>query len=438
MPETGQQRNVVRSTARRRLIAGGGGTLVLSLAPWQIAQGATLLGVRVWPAPSYTRVAIEHDEPLSFSQFTLDNPPRLVLDVEGIELTARSRELIGKVDADDPYIASLRLGQNRPRVVRVVIELKQDVRPQVFSLAPVGPYKHRLVMDLHSVAPVDPLLSLLQQEQRPAGTENASPSGEPRNDSRSNARAEPRKPGRERGNGIARVITVAIDAGHGGEDPGAVGKRGTYEKDVTLAIARRVEALLKSESDVRVLMTRDGDYFVPLHQRVAKARRVGADLFVSIHADAWIRPDARGSSVFALSERGATSSAAAMMARRENDADLIGGIDLANHDAGLARVLLDLSTTAQINDSLKFGNAVLRELERINRLHKPQVEQAGFAVLRAPDIPSILVETAFISNPDEELRLTDTSHQQQIAAAIVAGIRRHVRQNPARARGSIG
>jgi N-acetylmuramoyl-L-alanine amidase len=171
---------------------------------------------------------------------------------------------------------------------------------------------------------------------------------------------------------------------------------------------------------------------------VAKARRVGADLFVSIHADAWIRPDARGSSVFALSERGATSSAAAMMARRENDADLIGGIDLANHDAGLARVLLDLSTTAQINDSLKFGNAVLRELERINRLHKPQVEQAGFAVLRAPDIPSILVETAFISNPDEELRLTDTSYQQQIAAAIVAGIRRHVRQNPARARGSIG
>lgn len=430
MPELRPQRHAARSPARRRLIASGAGTLAISLAPWQIAHGATLLGVRVWPAPSYTRVAIEHDRPLEFTQFTLDNPPRLVVDVEGIELTARSRELIGKVDADDPYIASLRLGQNRPRVVRVVIELKQDVRPQVFALAPVGPYQHRLVMDLHSAAPVDPLLSLLQQE-RPPAAENMQTPGD--------ARPDARKPARERGAGeMNRVATVAIDAGHGGEDPGAIGKRGTYEKDVTLAIARRVEALLKAEADVRVLMTRDGDYFVPLHQRVAKARRVGADLFVSIHADAWVRPDARGSSVFALSERGATSSAAAMMARRENDADRIGGIDLARHDPGLARVLLDLSTTAQINDSLKFGNAVLRELERVNRLHKPQVEQAGFAVLRAPDIPSILIETAFISNPDEELRLKDAGYQQQIASAIVAGIRRHLRQNPARVRGAIG
>lgn len=430
MPELRPQRHAARSPARRRLIASGAGTLAISLAPWQIAYGASLLGVRVWPAPSYTRVAIEHDRPLEFTQFTLDNPPRLVVDVEGIELTARSRELIGKVDADDPYIASLRLGQNRPRVVRVVIELKQDVRPQVFALAPVGPYQHRLVMDLHSAAPVDPLLSLLQQE-RPPAVENMQTPGD--------ARPDARKPARERGAGeMNRVATVAIDAGHGGEDPGAIGKRGTYEKDVTLAIARRVETLLKAEADVRVLMTRDGDYFVPLHQRVAKARRVGADLFVSIHADAWVRPDARGSSVFALSERGATSSAAAMMARRENDADRIGGIDLARHDPGLARVLLDLSTTAQINDSLKFGNAVLRELERVNRLHKPQVEQAGFAVLRAPDIPSILIETAFISNPDEELRLKDAGYQQQIASAIVAGIRRHLRQNPARVRGAIG
>jgi N-acetylmuramoyl-L-alanine amidase len=430
MPELRPQRHAARSPARRRLIASGAGTLAISLAPWQIAHGATLLGVRVWPAPSYTRVAIEHDRPLEFTQFTLDNPPRLVVDVEGIELTARSRELIGKVDADDPYIASLRLGQNRPRVVRVVIELKQDVRPQVFALAPVGPYQHRLVMDLHSAAPVDPLLSLLQQERPPAAEHMQTPG---------DARPDARKPARERGAGeMNRVATVAIDAGHGGEDPGAIGKRGTYEKDVTLAIARRVEALLKAEADVRVLMTRDGDYFVPLHQRVAKARRVGADLFVSIHADAWVRPDARGSSVFALSERGATSSAAAMMARRENDADRIGGIDLARHDPGLARVLLDLSTTAQINDSLKFGNAVLRELERVNRLHKPQVEQAGFAVLRAPDIPSILIETAFISNPDEELRLKDAGYQQQIASAIVAGIRRHLRQNPARVRGAIG
>ncbi len=438
--------------ARRRLIGGGAGALVLSLAPWQIARGATLLGVRVWPAPAYTRVTLEHDAPLKFSHFALDNPARLVIDVDGIDLTPRFRELIGKVDADDPYIAAVRLGQNRPRVVRVVIELKQEVRPEVFALAPVGPYQHRLVMDLHSLTPTDPLLALLQeQEQRHAvpaeridgPAERSTEPAAPRSDRPERIEPAERNLARERtprraSGSVSRVITLAIDAGHGGEDPGAVGKRGTFEKNVTLAIARRIEKLLEAEPQYRVLMTRDGDYFVPLHQRVAKARRVSADLFVSIHADAWIKPDARGSSVFALSERGATSTAAAWMARRENDADLIGGIDLGNHDAGLARVLLDLSTTAQINDSLKFGNAVLRELERINRLHKPRVEQAGFAVLRAPDIPSILVETAFISNPEEELRLKDDGYQQQMAVAIVNGIKRYFQKYPPANRSVIG
>ncbi len=433
---------------RRRLIVG---TLALSLAPWQIARGATLLGVRVWPAPAYTRVTLEHDAPLGFNHFALDNPPRLVIDVDGIELNARFKELVGKVDADDPFIAGIRLGQNRPHVVRVVIELKQDVRPQVFSLAPVGPYQHRLVMDLHSLTPVDPLLALLQEHERRGSTHaephEPAPPLEPiergeRTDRPAPAErnlAHERAPGTRRGAQTAnRIITLAIDAGHGGEDPGAIGKRGTYEKNVTLAIARRIEKLAEAEPGMRVLMTRDGDYFVPLHQRVARARRVSADLFVSIHADAWIKPDVRGSSVFALSERGATSTAAAWMARRENDADLIGGIDLGNHDAGLARVLLDLSTTAQINDSLKFGNAVLRELERVNQLHKPRVEQAGFAVLRAPDIPSILVETAFISNPEEERRLKDESYQQQLAAAIFSGIKRHFQKHPPAARSVIG
>jgi N-acetylmuramoyl-L-alanine amidase len=432
---------------RRRLIAGSLGTLVLSLAPWQIARGATLLGVRVWPAPAYTRVTLEHDQPLTFNHFALDNPARLVIDIDGIELTPRFRELVGKVDPDDPFIAAVRLGQNRPRVVRMVIELKQEVRPQVFSLAPVGPYQHRLVMDLHSLTPVDPLLALLQEhEQRMAAQEPREAAAEPAPSAperpepaaRNLARERPGGTRRARAGNVSRVITLAIDAGHGGEDPGAIGKRGTYEKHVTLAIARRIEKLAEAEPNMRVLMTRDGDYFVPLHQRVAKARHVSADLFVSIHADAWIRPDVRGSSVFALSERGATSTAAAWMARRENDADLIGGIDLGNHDAGLARVLLDLSTTAQINDSLKFGNAVLRELERVNRLHKPRVEQAGFAVLRAPDIPSILVETAFISNPEEERRLTDERYQQQLAAAIFSGIKRHFQKYPPGARSVVG
>lgn len=431
--------------------AGAAGTLVLSLTPFEIARGATLLGVRVWPAADYTRVTLEHDAPLKFSHFLLrDVPPlRLVVDIEGIDLTPQLKELVGKVEPDDPYIALVRIGQNRPRVVRLVIELKEDVNPQVFSLEPIGPYQHRLVMDLVPVNPPDPLLALLREtEARRAGGASPAPAPVPQDEAAFEREIErslgavetkpaPRTKPRE-DERVTRYVTVAIDPGHGGEDPGAVGKRGTYEKNVTLSIARRLAKLIEADPNMRVLLTRDGDYFVPLNQRVAKARRVQADLFVSIHADAWIRPDARGSSVFALSERGATSTAAAWMARRENDADLIGGVNLGQHDHQLARVLLDLSTTAQINDSLRFGNAVLRELERVNSLHKPRVEQAGFAVLKAPDIPSILVETAFISNPEEERRLKDDAYQQRMAQAICNGIRRYFAKHPPRARSPLG
>ena len=408
--------------SRRRVLAGAAGTVVLSLSPLQIARGARLLDVRLWPAADYTRVTLEHDEPLRFTHFMVrDKPPlRLVVDIEDMDLTPRLKDLVGRVGADDPFIALVRVGQNRPRVVRLVIELKEDIRPEVFALAPVGPYQHRLVLDLRPVTPPDPLLALLREIQRADAARAAAP---PR-----------RLPGEQR---IDRLLTIAIDPGHGGEDPGAIGRRGTREKDVTLGIARRLHRLIEADPGMRVLLTRDGDYFGPLHERVAKARRVQADLLVSIHADAWIRPDARGSSVFALSDRGASSAAAAWMARRENDADLIGGVNLAVKDARLAQVLLELSTTAQINDSLRFGDAVLRELERINTLHKAQVEQAGFAVLKAPDIPSILVETAFISNPDEERRLNDDGYQQRVAAAIFDGIRRHFAAHPP-ARGVMG
>jgi len=429
---------------RRRWLKGAAGSLVLSLSPLEIARGATLVGVRVWPAADYTRVTIEHDAPLKFTQFMVrETPPvRLVVDIEGIDLTPALKELVGKVDANDPYIQLVRVGQNRPRVVRLVIELKEDVKPQVFSLEPIGPYQHRLVMDLHPVNPPDPLLALLREQEARGRSEPAARDEEAFEKEIDRSIAEVnRAPGTDtskRDDRVSRFITVAIDPGHGGEDPGAVGKRGTYEKTVTLAIARRIETVMRDHANMRVLLTRDGDYFVPLGQRVAKARRVQADLFVSVHADAWIKPDVRGSSVFALSERGATSSAAAWLARRENEADQIGGINLGAHDPQLARVLLDLSTTAQINDSLKLGNSVLRELERINRLHKPRVEQAGFAVLKAPDIPSILVETAFISNPDEELRLRDDGYQQKLALAIVGGIRRHFAKNPPGARNPLG
>jgi N-acetylmuramoyl-L-alanine amidase len=426
------------------VLAGAAGTFVLLLSPPQIARGANLLGVRIWPAVDYTRVTFEHDQPLKFTHFMVrETPPlRLVVDIEDMDLTPRLKELVAKVDASDPYIALLRVGQNRPHVVRLVIELKEDIRPDVFALAPVGPYLHRLVLDLRPVTPPDPLLALLR-EQEMRGT---APEAHQRDELallREIQKTEGRRDGatargRSAERPVDRLLTIAIDAGHGGEDPGAVGKRGTLEKNVTLNIARRLERLILAEPDLRVLLTRDGDYFVPLHRRVEKARRVQADLFVSIHADAWIRPDARGSSVFALSERGASSSAAAWMARRENEADLIGGINLGTKDPQLAHVLLDLSTTAQINDSLRFGHAVLRELERVNTLHKPRVEQAGFAVLKAPDIPSILVETAFISNPDEERRLSDDRYQEQLARAMLNGIRRYFTRHPPAARSTLG
>ena len=436
----GAARGVIGS--RRRVLAGAAGTLALSLSPLQVVRGASLLDVRLWPAADYTRLTLEHDQPLRFTHFMVrETPPlRLVVDIEDVELSPRLKELVGRVGTDDPYIARVRVGQNRPRVVRVVIELKEDIRPDVFALPPIGPYAHRLVLDLRPVNPPDPLLALLREH------EARLPAGERRDETallREVQKADAnREAGAPRGRGgertVDRLLTIAVDPGHGGEDPGAIGKRGTQEKDVTLNIAQRLQRLIEADRDMRVLLTRDGDYFVPLRERVEKARRVQADLFVSIHADAWIRPDARGSSVFALSERGASSTAAAWMARRENDADLIGGINLGTGDPQLAQVLLDLSTTAQINDSLRFGNAVLRELERINTLHKPRVEQAGFAVLKAPDIPSILVETAFISNPDEERRLNDERYQQSIAAAILGGIRRHLARNPPAGRGALG
>ena len=413
-----------KPAGRRRFITAGAGTLVLALTHHEIAAGATLLAVRVWPAEDYTRVTLEHDGPLSFTHFMVRDPSaplRLVVDIDGLDLTPTLKELVGKIEANDPYIGLVRVGQNRPRVARLVIELKEDVKPQVFSLEPIGPYQNRLVMDLYPVNPPDPLLALLREQTRPRDPEASAQ----RNKSAGARRPQP---------DVQRIVTVMIDPGHGGEDPGAVGRAGTYEKTVTLAIAHRLREMIAADSQMRVAMTRDADYFVPLRTRVSKARAVHADLFVSIHADAWIRPDVRGSSVFALSENGASSSAAAYMAKKENNADRIGGINLAARDRQVQRVLLDLSTTAQINDSLRLGGSVLRELAGVNQLHKPRVEQAGFAVLKAPDIPSILIETAFISNPDEEKRLRDDAYQEQMARAILAGIKRYFAKNPPLAR----
>src|SRR6185295_9675871 len=297
---------------------------------------------------------------------SVKDPERLVLDLEGVEIGPALAELQGKVVTGDPYIDKLRVGRNRPGVVRLVIDLKAEVKPQLFTLKPVGEYGHRLVLDLYPVVAPDPLEALIEAQGKLARTEQA-PAPVP---------ARPK---------VARLATIVIDPGHGGEDPGARGRLGSREKDITLTIARRLKELIDAEPDMRAVLTRDGDFYVPLQVRVDKARRVKADLFVSVHADAFIRARARGSSVFALSERRATSEAARWLAKKENEADLVGGVNIDVKDKYLAQTLLDLSQTATIDHSLRLGNAVLGELGQVNTLHKAQVEQASFAVLKSPD-----------------------------------------------------
>ena len=420
--------------------------------------------VRVWPASEYTRITLESAQPIEYTLFTTKNPERLVVDLEGVELGKQLRALPERINLNDPYIARARIALNRPGVVRLVLEVKSEIKPQAFSLKPIGEYAHRLVIDVYPARPGDPLQALVdeleknqhsdatpptitmdentaapaQKSEEPARIELPPPLAEHESKARRAPEPEPAKQVSKRKApaqpDVVRLVTVAIDAGHGGEDPGAHGRHGTDEKDVTLAIARKLKARIDAEPNMRAILTRDGDYFVSLVDRVHKARRVRADLFVSVHADAYIKPHARGSSVFALSERGATSAAARWLARKENEADLIGGVNLDVPDPYVKQVLLDLSQTATISDSIKLGRAVLDQIGGINTLHKARVEQAGFAVLKAPDIPSILVETAFISNPQEEKRLKRSEYQDQMALAIVEGIKKYFANNPPLAR----
>ena len=457
------------------------GTLVLLLGTQQIARGATILAVRVWPAPEYSRVTIESDGALVAKQFFVTTPPRLAVDIEGIDLSPELRELVAKVKPDDPNIAGIRVGQNAPGVVRLVVDLKQAAMPQVFTLPPVAAYQHRLVFDLYPAEPVDPLEALIADRLREApakasGTTMPNPpltaaaaaaaqppapppvANDPLGDLSAQRAQRPgpldapppmvatapipadttRPGGRATSTQTDRIIIVALDPGHGGEDPGAIGPAGTREKDVVLRVAHllrdRINATTVGGNPMRAYLTRDGDYFVPLATRVQKARRVQADLFVSIHADAFTVPTARGASVFALSQGGASSTAARWLANKENQADLVGGINVQSKDQHVQRALLDMSTTAQINDSLKLGAVLLGEIGGMAKLHKPRVEQAGFAVLKAPDIPSVLVETAFISNPEEEKRLRSPAYQVQLADALMRGITRYFAKNPPLAR----
>jgi N-acetylmuramoyl-L-alanine amidase len=380
--------------------------LALLLALFVTCADAQITSTRIWPAKDYTRLTLESKEKLEYTIFGIKDPERLVLDLETNELPPALAELSSKVAADDPYIQGLRVARNRPGVVRLVLDLKAEVKPQIFALSPIADYGHRLVLDIHPLVAVDPLAVLIEETQkRPV------PATKP---------------------GVARLATIVIDPGHGGEDPGAIGRRGSREKDITLTIARRLKALIDEEPSMRALLTRDGDFFLPLYARVEKARAVRADLFVSIHADAFTRPNVRGSSVFALSDKRATSELARALAKKENEADLIGGVALKGMDDHLKHTLRDLSQTATIDHSLRLGNSVLKRLGTVNDLHKPRVEQASFAVLTAHDVPSILVETAFISNPQEERRLNDAAYQDKLARAVLEGIREYIAKHPPR------
>lgn len=463
------------SHPRRRLLQAG--TLAFLLGRQQIAFGASVVAVRVWPAPDYSRVTLESDKPLKTTQTFIPNPPRLAVDIQGMQLTNTLKELAVKVQPDDPNIASIRIGQNSPNVVRMVLDLKQAANPQVFTLKPVPPYQHRLVLDLYPAQELDPLAQLIQErlpgsselaanttataaapahdddplsqliaqrqtaqtaQAEPAAPATAAPPSAPAQVAAAPAQAAQPAPSTKTAGPTERIIIVALDPGHGGEDPGAIGPRGTREKDIVLKIAlllrQRINATRINGNPMRAFLTRDADFFVPLATRVSKARRVQADLFISIHADAFTKPSAKGASVFALSPKGASSAAARWLADKENQADLIGGVNVTSKNKAVQNAVLDMSTTAQIRDSLHLGSAVLSHIGGFAKLHKPKVEQAGFAVLKAPDIPSVLIETAFISNPDEELRLRSPAYQAKLADAIMQGIRQYFAKFPPTAR----
>ncbi len=466
---------------RRHLLQSG--TLVLLLGAQQLARGASIVAVRVWPAPDYSRVTIESDASLRFTQTFVANPPRLAVDVQGIDLNPALKELVAKVSANDPTISGIRVGQFGPGVVRLVFDLKQAIAPQVFSLTPVAAYQHRLVFDLYPTQVADPLEALIAERLKesasnaPPGATVGDPLGEliarkdlpeqhataasgasrtgARPDQAADAIAAYARPGDTSAKAEVRrlppqvmrapapaatdrLIIIALDPGHGGEDPGAIGPAGTYEKNVVLRLAHRLRERINAASSngnpMRAFLTRDADFFVPLHTRVNKARQVQADLFISLHADAFFTPRPQGASVFALSQDGASSSAARWMAAKENKADVIGGLNVRAKDVQVKRALLDMSTAAQIKDSLQLGGAMLKEIGRVGKLHKPRVEQAGFAVLKAPDIPSVLVEAAFISNPDEEAKLNSDAYLDQLADALMRGIEGYFSRNPPLAR----
>ena len=418
------------------LVAGGAATLAFG--------GPKILAVRAWPGKSSTRITIESDSELRFFVTALSNPDRAVVDLTDVQADAAFQKALETLKNDTGVLSKARIGQFRPDTARLVLELKSSAETAAFALPPVGQYRYRLVIDLTPVDADDPIATFLAKLiEREAQLEKAA-------DLAAIEAAKPVPPilppklnklppllppiaQRPPAPKHVKPFVVVLDPGHGGEDPGAIGPAGTYEKDVVLAIAHKTKALLERDPRIVVLMTREEDVFIALGDRVRKARGVSADVFVSIHADAFTRPDARGSSVFALSERGASSTAAKWIADKENQSDLIGGVRLVGRDPSLAKMILEMSQSITNAESMKLGRGMIGEIKPINKLHKGSVEQAGFAVLKAPDIPSVLIETAFISNPEEEAKLTNPAHQQKLARAIHNGVRKFLSTQQVRA-----
>jgi len=378
--------------------------------------------VRIWPSQEYTRITIESIAPLNNDQMILKNPERVVIDLKDIAINDVIKMLPSKLSENDPNIYKIRVAQFTPNVTRIVIDLKGEARVKIFSLKPINPYKDRLVIDLYTENS-DSIAILLKQLEEKNNPVKLNSENLPSKSSKVEKNTNKEK-------GIIDQIIVAIDAGHGGEDPGAIGKGGTREKDINLQISKKLKALIDKESGMKAVLIRDGDYFVPLAARVKKARKIKANIFISIHADAFTRRSVRGSSIFALSEKGATSAFAKLIANKENESDLIGGVSIDDKDPLLAKTLLDLSQSATVDDSIKLGNHVLKKVKRVNRLHKKHVEQAGFAVLKAPDIPSILIETAFLSNPTEEKNLRSQAFQNKLVMSIFKGIKSYLKTKP--------
>lgn len=354
------------------------------------ADSASIRDARVWAAPDNTRVVFDIDAPVNHKLFTLAKPDRIVIDLENTQL----KKAIQDSSFQKGIIKRIRTGQRKKQDLRVVLDLAEAVKVKSFLLKPTKNYGHRLVIDLYKK----------EAEKSRAVKSVTSTNG-------------------------ARDLVIAIDAGHGGEDPGATGYRGTQEKDVVMAIARKLQVLIEKEKGLRPLMIRNGDYYIGLRNRLNLARKFKADMFISIHADAFHNKYAKGASVYVLSQKGASTEAARWLAESENAADHIGGVSLEDKDDVLASVLFDLSMNGTIEASLELGNYVLSNLRDVGKVHKGRVEQAGFAVLKSPDIPSILVETAFISNPDEEKKLLNPVHQERVARSILKGVKIYFTKN---------